>query len=44
MVCALIFPPSPPRPSHRLDTPGALLLGVGLCGLLFAILELHPQS
>ncbi|MFF3195946.1 MFS transporter [Streptomyces misionensis] len=37
VACALVLPPSPARPSHRLDTPGALLLGLGLGGLLFAL-------
>ncbi|MFE8948359.1 MFS transporter [Streptomyces sp. NPDC007856] len=35
----VVLPPSPKRPAHRLDLLGAVLLGLGLAGLLFAITQ-----
>ncbi|MEU7553093.1 MFS transporter [Streptomyces sp. NPDC044571] len=39
LAAVLLVPPSPPRPKHRLDALGAVLLGACLSGLLFAISE-----
>lgn len=37
IAIAAVLPPSPRRERHALDVPGAVLLGFGMGGLLFAI-------
>lgn len=37
IAAAAVLPAAPPRPAHRIDGRGALLLSISLLGLLFAV-------
>jgi predicted MFS family arabinose efflux permease len=37
VALAVVLPPAPPRPRTRVDLPGAILVTIGLLGLLFVI-------
>jgi predicted MFS family arabinose efflux permease len=37
IAAAIVFPPAPPRPRAHVDIPGAVLVTIGLLGLLFVI-------
>ncbi|WP_343235054.1 MFS transporter [Streptomyces sp. SID10853] len=39
VAAAVVLPASPPRPAHPMDIPGALLLTLGMSGLLFTLTQ-----